>query len=636
MDIVGFRTWAHGGPAAYARVREVTRAALGRAAAPSPGGEVRVPPKPAHLLALLAALPTVPVDLLPPLPPGWPRSAARGSFRYRAAALADAELRRAYDTDRPLFAALGLPARPMGRLARALPAPRPRPYSLLHSGLDLDTAYLDGRGLAFTEDWSGAGFGDPLYDVACHLTRCGGDAHDVLGRWVLAVEQERPAATAGAEHDLRHYTAFLRGYAVVGALAATVDAVGPGSDLGQAARKVRESLAELDRLTGPLGLRQPVAGLRALERVLRREAVRRGGWEPDARVPLSQDFPEGAVAAALEAERDEGRRRVLSGTAHRNSVVRLPAYGRTVVVRRFAPSRTVRRERGFYSEHTVLRAIHESTASASGPRVPRVPRVLALGSGGHVGGGGEFAIHSYEGAEATPGPVEALPLPAHPVDGLTRAEADGLVDQFAALARVDCRALDPLPEQPDFHAWLCAELVRLVDSLPAPSRERAARLGLPDAAALDAVLRVRTVTRRTPGLLHGDLNPWNLVRVPGGLAIIDWELAMIGDPLYDLVRHLHLTPAPQPSRAHMYARWSRRLPGDRTRGWREDREVYGRIEVIRSAYVDLDHIVMGTALDVPNVRRAVEAHARTVTRARTALAWLADPRDAVPLTPSAS
>ncbi|WP_433571742.1 phosphotransferase [Streptomyces sp. CA-251247] len=47
--------------------------------------------------------------------------------------------------------------------------------------------------------------------------------------------------------------------------------------------------------------------------------------------------------------------------------------------------------------------------------------------------------------------------------------------------------------------------------------------------------------RRPFVLLHGDLHRKNLIVDPSGdLWFIDWELAMIGDPLYDLATHLHL------------------------------------------------------------------------------------------------
>ncbi|WP_343244760.1 aminoglycoside phosphotransferase family protein [Streptomyces sp. SID11385] len=356
----------------------------------------------------------------------------------------------------------------------------------------------------------------------------------------------------------------------------------------------------------------------------------RFGWTPDERVPPAPEFPADAVTEALAAARtaDPARVRVLSGTAHRNAVVWFPAMQRAVVVRRFAPAVAVRRERGFYSEHSVLEAIHttyEDGAPAEPraprlPRAPRVPRVLALGRDAE----GSFSLHTYEGP--LPGPSRVTPdrlTPRHPVNGLRVREADALVDQLAALTRVDCAHLEPAAGRPEFFAWLRAELVRLVASLPAPVLARATASGLPDPAALETLLAPLTVTPRTPGLLHGDLNPWNLVRLPGDdLALIDWELALTGDPLYELVRHLHLAPARPSLRTRMLHRWSRVLPPDRTAGWERDAPVYAHLERLRSAYLDLDRIVTGTALDAPNVARAVRRYGRTLSAARASLAAL--------------
>jgi hypothetical protein len=43
------------------------------------------------------------------------------------------------------------------------------------------------------------------------------------------------------------------------------------------------------------------------------------------------------------------------------------------------------------------------------------------------------------------------------------------------------------------------------------------------------------------------------------------------------------------------------------------------MEVVRSAYVDLDRLVTGDSLDAPNVRRAVDTYAMTLAEATAAL-----------------
>lgn len=76
---------------------------------------------------------------------------------------------------------------------------------------------------------------------------------------------------------------------------------------------------------------------------------------------------------ALIAEGAAPAGRVFKGTGHLNSVVRVPGVDFPVVVRRKVAN-VCRRERGFLSEHAVLRAIEQSGAAVA------VPRFLALGS----------------------------------------------------------------------------------------------------------------------------------------------------------------------------------------------------------------------------------------------------------------
>ncbi len=236
--------------------------------------------------------------------------------------------------------------------------------------------------------------------------------------------------------------------------------------------------------------------------------------------------------------------------------------------------------------------------------------MLALGTSGLRE---QFTIHSYEG------PAGGFRPPEHPEHGLRPHEADDLVDQLGALTEVECGELDPL-NGAAFYPWLRGELVRMVGELPKATMDLARELGLPDNVRLAEILTRHTLSRRRPVLLHGDLNPWNLVRRPdGGLTLIDWEMAMVGDPLYDLVRHMHLTPTRPEIRDRMFRRWERRLPPDCARDWRDDWRVYRWIETVRSAYVDLHRLVTGAGLEAPNVQRAVQAYAMTLAEATAAL-----------------
>ncbi|RMB81602.1 aminoglycoside phosphotransferase family protein [Streptomyces shenzhenensis] len=573
------------------------------------------------LVGLLAQMAQVRREVLPPLPAVWPRNDKDSQgFLQTLAHLADRQIRQPnWREFGGLLTALGIPEDALIRLAERVPAMARRPYSLLHADLHRDNLIMSYSGLPplICVDWELATYGDPLHDLATHLVRMQYPAHqwgEVIDAWADAMRLIRPAAVNGLGKDLRHYIAFERAQSVYPDVMRAADRLQGTSDqksLDDATTAVRRAL---EAAAEPLRLRN-VPGELEIERILFRwRAARNGGlglsakvsdWNPDLRAPEHPDFPRSAVRPALFAEGAASASRVFKGTGHLNSVVRVPGIDFPVVVRRKVAN-VCRRERGFLSEHAVLRAIELSRVGVS------APKFLALGTGYQ---GERFAIHTYEG------PRRADQPPNHPVHGLLPHEADRLVDQLGALTQVNYKALDPAAGEGRFYSWLCDQLVLLVGELPKASQQLARLLGLPDADRLRQILARHTVSHREPALLHGDLNPWNLVRREDALALtlIDWEMAVVGDPLYDLVRHMHLTPTRPEIRDRMFRRWEERLPERHTVDWLRDWRVYRWIEIVRSAYVDLDRLVTGASLDAPNVRRAVDSYAMTLAAATGSL-----------------
>ncbi|MFH7336974.1 phosphotransferase family protein [Streptomyces sp. KHY 26] len=587
-------------------------------------------PAPKDIAELFAALAQVRGTALPPLPSHWPRNHTDSQgFLRTLAHLADRQVRRPdWREYGGLFTALGVPEDALTRFADRVPALTRRPYGLLHGDLSPARLAVRADGLGCT-GWELASFGDPLYDLAVHLVRT---RHPeprraaVVHAWADAVARSRPAAVAGLGKDLPRYLAFEHAqslYTDVIAAVRTLDRAFDPAAVERAAATVRDALRAA---TEPLRLGR-VPGEREIERILfRRGAARPGrrprsiGWTPDRRVPEHPDFPHRAVADALFLEGAAPAERVFKGAAHLTTVLRVPGTGFPVVVRREV-TLVLRRERSFLSEHAVLAAIERSGVPVA------APRVLALGTShatdpAHRYRADRFAVHTYEGAR------DLGRRPDHPVDGLRPHEADCLVDQLAALTGVDPAGIDPLGGRPGFYGWLSEQLVALVEALPRESQQTARLLGLPDAPRLREILARHHVTDRAPALLHGDLNPWNLVRRDDGpaLTLIDWEMALVGDPLYELVRHMHLTPTRPEIRDRMFRRWAARLDARHTRNWQEDWRVYRWIELVRSAYVDLDRLVTGSSLDAPNVRRAVASYGMTLAAATASLGLSGRPR----------
>ncbi|MET7735747.1 aminoglycoside phosphotransferase family protein [Streptomyces sp. NPDC005402] len=573
------------------------------------------------LTRFLAQLTLVRKEALPPLPAEWSRN-ERDSRAYLDTLVRQAKRRMldpGWTAIGGLFAVLGVPGDRLVRFAEQVPAMSRRPYGLLLTNLARDNVtVLQGPKLSVALlDWTSASYGDPLHGLAAHLVRMRypeDQVGEVVQAWMDEMRRTRPLAVSGLGRDLPYYVDFERIHA------AYDDVIRAAKSLGASVedRRLRAAAADigtaLQRAAGLLDMSEVPPEKEIADALFRWQAARLAQeaervpdslfqWRRDERVDERDDFPSALVRRALAVEGLAPADRVFRGTAHLNTVVRLEGYPDPVVVRRETAA-APRREQGLLPEHAVLQVLEKRGVQV------RAPRILALGyddRGRHV------AIHTYEGPGGR--------APQHPVDGLLPAEADELVDELAALARVDHSSLPSDEPEGGFYRWLAERLADFVAALPAETLQAATERGLPDADLLRRILGRYEVTERTPVLLHGDLNPWNLVRAGrrGGLTIIDWEMGMIGDPLYDLVRHLHLTPARTEMRMRMFDRWSRKLPAECVVGWERDWRVYRWIEQIRSAYVDLDRMTTGAALSTPNVRRAVDAYEMTLSAATGSL-----------------
>ncbi|MEU8687181.1 phosphotransferase [Streptomyces sp. NPDC048665] len=601
-------------------------------------------PSATDVAGLLAAVVQVRGSALPPLPAGRPGDHTDSQGFLRALAhQADQQIRRPnWRRYGGLFVALGVPEDALLRFAERVPAMTRRPYGLLHGDLHGGTLLVPASGAVplTCVDWELAGYGDPLHDLAVHLVRMRYAEQrwrEVVEAWEAAVRRVRPGAVAGLGKDLRHYVAFEHAQSLYAAVIRAARSLEDSFDRGRLEEATADVRTALRR--GAAALRLGRVPERAeIERALFRRGVSstasaspsaadsgaraRGiGWIPDRRVPEHPGFPRSAVLDALALEGTAPAGRVFKGAAHLNTVLRVPGIGFPVVVRR-AVTVVLRREPSFLSEHAVLAAIERSGAAVA------APRVLALGEShatdpAHRYRGDRFAVHTYEGGR------DLGRRPEHPVHGLRPHEADCLVDQLAELTTVDYAEVDPVAgrsgfrdgRRSGFYDWLSGQLVALVAALPKESQQAARFLGLPDAPRLREILARHRVTDRDSALLHGDLNPWNLVRRDDGpaLTLIDWELAVVGDPLYELVRHMHLTPTRPEIRDRMFRRWEARLPARFTKNWQEDWRVYRWIELVRSAYVDLDRLVTGAGLDAPNVRRALDSYGMTLAAAIASL-----------------
>uniref|UniRef100_A0AAU2A2U3 Aminoglycoside phosphotransferase family protein n=1 Tax=Streptomyces sp. NBC_00093 TaxID=2975649 RepID=A0AAU2A2U3_9ACTN len=580
----------------------------------------------ATMAGILASLTLVPLEKLPPLPPGWPQGDDSRAFLRHLIQRADRVVRLANTTVYgPLFRALGIPDDGLRRMAGRVPRMTSRPYSVLHGDLHRANVIVtaDEPPRLIPVDWELATYGDPLHDLAIHLVRMGypeGQAKEAIEAWAEAMRRVSPASVRGLDEDLPQYLAFERAQSVYPDVIRAAYDLERSPDPRQLVKSVRSVHRALTAAAEPLALRDvPDEG--EIEEVLVRWTFFRLGapvdsgretepvhWKPGRDHPHLPEFTDAQVTDALLAERSAAARNVRTGTADVNPVVRVRGRRDPVLVRRPGRTPSPRREPGLHAEHVVLQLIENAGVPVA------VPRVLAMGDDGDPAG--PFLIHTYvgQGDGGTP--------PRRPLSGLRLYEADDLVDQLCALTAVDYFALDPTATAGVFYERMTDRLVRLVDALPDESRRLAERSGLPGPDRLHRILSRYRVSPRTPTLLHGDLRLWNLVRLNEerfSLALVDWERAMVGDPLYDLVRHFHLARSRPVMRHRMLRRWELTLPPHYTRDWRRDRRTYHRLEIVRSAYVDLDRLATRTDLEALDVGRAVVSVQATVVAALTAL-----------------
>ncbi|MDE2305993.1 MAG: phosphotransferase [Gammaproteobacteria bacterium] len=131
------------------------------------------------------------------------------------------------------------------------------------------------------------------------------------------------------------------------------------------------------------------------------------------------------------------------------------------------------------------------------------------------------------------------------------------IDAVAALMRrIHGLQVPPAPQQTGPGPWI-------------ESYERALRAASPDRLHATSALRAASLRelerlaaahggRRT--LCHSDLHPANLVETDGGLVVLDWEYAHIGDPLWDVAGWCCMNDFDFARRATLLARYLGRLP----------------------------------------------------------------------------
>jgi hypothetical protein len=275
----------------------------------------------------------------------------------------------------------------------------------------------------------------------------------------------------------------------------------------------------------------------------------------------------------------------LTGYYHRNHCVRLPSGparsvalpAGTIVKFRTPITEAAQLNLRIWPEGEILGAIRG--------RVTGSPRVLADRPG--------FTVHSFaEGRSLADLVGRDAPV--------GRACIDSLGGIFRELAAVPPALLPACPD-----GWPqdgdCAGFLRtLVEFTESEVKGRHgkdhqalfAALRVPDGAFTRLLERADPLGERPFVLLHTDIHRGNLIVGPdGGLSLIDWELALFGDPVYELASHLaRMRYATWPERRAAHRAWRaalRHVHPAALAGHRRALRVYLDFERLQSVHIDV-------------------------------------------------
>ncbi len=240
---------------------------------------------------------------------------------------------------------------------------------------------------------------------------------------------------------------------------------------------------------------------------------------------------------------------------------------------------------------------------------------------------GDRSVHRYRTGRALD---EARP-------GGTAGADEALMRGFAAFfvrtARVPVAELPALPgdwpEDGDSQGFL-DWLVRFTEErVHRPHRDRFGALldavGVPRDATARFAAHHRCRTARPFRLLHTDVHRANAVLRGRRITVIDWELAILGDPLHDLATHLVRMGYDKHDQVRMTELWAEAMEGagltELTAGLDDDLAIYLAFEHAQSVFPD----VMRAAIDLPadaapeHFGLAADRVGRAVRRAREPL-----------------
>ena len=268
----------------------------------------------------------------------------------------------------------------------------------------------------------------------------------------------------------------------------------------------------------------------------------------------------------------EAAAQTASASGFYNYNINLPTPTGPVIVRIPIPESDVM-DLVIWPEAAVLRAIRDSVTCA--PRLlyaqdhPKRFQVL------------EFIDGVLLDASAPRG----VPVPGHLIGDVA--------DTFGQLSAISRDGIPPLPadwpadrKTMDFARRLSAVTQGVHERFRPKFGELFAALGIPSDPLSHVFARWTTLHPRPFQLLHSDIHRKNLILSRGRTYFLDWELALWGDPVYDLAVHLHKMGYSPREYEELETAWLAAMPRPSSEGWEPDLDAYLTHERVKSAIND--------------------------------------------------
>ncbi|MGH4021229.1 MAG: phosphotransferase family protein [Pseudonocardiaceae bacterium] len=225
-----------------------------------------------------------------------------------------------------------------------------------------------------------------------------------------------------------------------------------------------------------------------------------------------------------------------------------------------------------WDESDVLRAVS--------PRVDHTPRLL------HVSSDPRFQIHEFvTGPQLNELAPRGVPVPPKVIPDVL-----ALFDQLATVPRGE---LPPLPvgwpddgKCADFARMLSGYTRRVFDGNQDEFGDLYRAFGIPDDPLASIVATWSTIAPRPFRLVHADVHRQNMIMSSRGVIFLDWELALWGDPVYELAVHIHKMTYFDDELRTLLRGWEAMTKPSAARSWHDDLTAYLRHERVKSAIVD--------------------------------------------------